>query len=214
MTDTQKCDAVTVDWGRFDGMVESLELGESAGLESDDVNDVVQAAISDGVLVAPEGCDLVAYYLDGGDPGFIFGLRPFADGTFASSANVTSFFVEARDLYSKSDDVAALAREVVDIVAGEYTALLPAYYKAFGAPVDVVTVSYDWMSGLGFTVAMSAPEVVVGPFGSHGVTYGVDEDGESYATIGFVLPEGVFAEIEDGTYGNLTGLRIYLAGED
>ena len=213
MTNNTKCDAVTVDWERFDVTLDALELGESAGLESDDVNDIVQGAISDGVLVAPEGCDLVAYYLRGDDPGFIFGLRPFADGAFASSANVTSFFVEARDLYSESDDVAALAREVVDIVAGEYTALLPAYYKAFGEAVDVATVSYDWMSGLGFVVA-NAPEVVVGPFGSHGVTYGVDEDGERYASVGFVLPEGVYAEIEDGTYGTLTGLRIYLNGEE
>ena len=213
MTNNTKCDAVTVDWERFDVTLDALELGESAGLDSDDVNSIVQAAISDGVLVAPEGCDLVAYYLGGDDPGFIFGLRPFADGTFASTANVTSFFVEVRDLYSGSTAVVADAREIVDIVAGEYTELLPTYHKAFGAPVDVATASYDWMSGLGFAVA-NAPEVVVGPFGSHGVTYGVDEDGESYATIGFVLPEGVYAEIEDGTYGNLTGLRIYLNGEE
>ncbi|MHB1772059.1 MAG: hypothetical protein ACYCST_10000 [Acidimicrobiales bacterium] len=213
MTNIKQSDAVTVDGDRFDAMLQSLELEETSRLEADDVNEIVQAAISGGVLVAPEGCDLVAYYLDGGDPGFIFGLRPFADGTFASSANVTSFFVEVRDLYSESDDGAALAREVVDIVAGEYTALLPAYYKAFGAPVDVATISYDWMSGLGCDVA-NAPEVIVGPFGSHGVRYGNDEDNEPYATVGFVLPEGVFAEIEDGTYGNLTGLRIYLNGEE
>jgi hypothetical protein len=55
------------------------------------------------------------------------------------------------------------------------------------------------------------PDQIVGPFGAHGVTYGTDEDGEPYATVGFVLPgDEVFAEIEDGTYGSLCGFRVYL----
>lgn len=48
-----------------------------------------------------------------------------------------------------------------------------------------------------------------GPFGKHGCTYGVDEDGCKYVTIGYNMPEHIFAEIEDGTYGNLQGWRIY-----
>jgi len=211
MTTNKQCGAVTVAGDRFDSMLQSLEIEETSRLEADDVNDIVQAAISDGVLVAPEGCEMVAYYLDRDDPGFIFGLRP-RDGAAAPS-NVTSHFVESRSVHSGSTDAAAEVGEIVDVVAGEYTALLPTYHKAFGAPVDVATVSYDWMGGLGFAVA-NTPEIIVGPFGSHGVTYGNDEDNEPYATVGFVLPEGVFAEIEDGTYGNLTGLRIYLGGED
>lgn len=41
-----------------------------------------------------------------------------------------------------------------------------------------------------------------------GLTYGEDEEGE-YVVLGFALPEGWFAEIEDGTYGELQGFRIY-----
>lgn len=49
-------------------------------------------------------------------------------------------------------------------------------------------------------------------FGTHGITYGSEfRDGRyPYATVGFVLPEGVYAEIEDGTYGSLNGLRFPL----
>jgi hypothetical protein len=50
------------------------------------------------------------------------------------------------------------------------------------------------------------------PFGQHGYIFGEDEQGDEYVTIGFVLPEGVYAEIEDGTYGQLQGLRIYRDG--
>ena len=53
------------------------------------------------------------------------------------------------------------------------------------------------------------PESVESPFGTHGVNYG-EEDGERFATVGFVLPDGVFAEIEDGTYGQLNGFRVFL----
>lgn len=47
------------------------------------------------------------------------------------------------------------------------------------------------------------------PLGRHGVTLGVDEVDDEFASIGMVLPEGVYAEIEDGTYGQLQAFRIY-----
>ena len=43
----------------------------------------------------------------------------------------------------------------------------------------------------------------------HGLLFEADEDGDEYVTIGFNLPKGVYAEIEDGTYGELQGFRIY-----
>ena len=53
------------------------------------------------------------------------------------------------------------------------------------------------------------PTEVISPFGIHGVMYGTDEDDNTYATVGFILPNGVYAEIEDGTFGELQGFRIY-----
>lgn len=49
-------------------------------------------------------------------------------------------------------------------------------------------------------------------FGVHGVSYvdrDDDEDGIGFATIGFVMPEGIYAEIEHGTYGELQGFRVF-----
>lgn len=57
------------------------------------------------------------------------------------------------------------------------------------------------------------PTEVFSLMGTHGVTYGVDEHGE-YATIGFNLPAGIFAEIEDGTFGQLQGFRVYNLDSD
>lgn len=45
-------------------------------------------------------------------------------------------------------------------------------------------------------------------YGIHGIVYGEDDLGY-YGTVGFILPEEVFAEIEDGTYGTLQGFRFY-----
>lgn len=58
------------------------------------------------------------------------------------------------------------------------------------------------------------PKNITGPFGTHGCTYNTDEDGCRFVTVGFVMPDRVFAEIEDGTYGELQGLRIYTNPED
>lgn len=51
-------------------------------------------------------------------------------------------------------------------------------------------------------------------FGEHGMHYDFDEDGDGFVTIGFNLPDGVFAEIDGGTYGQLQGFRIYLGDKD
>lgn len=52
------------------------------------------------------------------------------------------------------------------------------------------------------------------PLGVHGVTYASDECNEEYATIGMVLGGSkpgvdIYVEIEDGTYGQMQGFRIY-----
>lgn len=46
------------------------------------------------------------------------------------------------------------------------------------------------------------------PIGSHGVMRG-DEGEGGFIIIGMTMPDGVFAEIENGTYGELHGIRIY-----
>lgn len=63
------------------------------------------------------------------------------------------------------------------------------------------------------------PESVESPFGVHGVDY-IDDDGDIYARVGFVLPVGVYGEIDGDTFGTLSALRFPLgvdvagAGED
>lgn len=49
---------------------------------------------------------------------------------------------------------------------------------------------------------------VTSTFGNHSIEYQT-EAGEEYAIVAFMLPDDVFAEIEDGTYGTLNGFRIY-----
>jgi hypothetical protein len=88
--------------------------------------------------------------------------------------------------------------------------LVPAYRAMSGASCDPGTVFCDWLVGLPEAVS-GRPDLLVGPFGAHGVTYGTDEDGEAYATVGFSLPgDEVFAELCDATYGSLCGFRVYL----
>lgn len=59
-------------------------------------------------------------------------------------------------------------------------------------------------------------QILDGPFGSHGTMEGDDiyEGGGHCLTVGFCLPDGVYAETEDGTYGQLQGFRIYLDGSE
>ena len=47
-----------------------------------------------------------------------------------------------------------------------------------------------------------------GPFGDHGVVYGESDEGE-FATVGFTLPDDVYAVIEGDTYAELQGFRIF-----
>jgi len=73
---------------------------------------------------------------------------------------------------------------------------------------------YNWLRDVRMRLTSGdMPNQVTGPFGTHGVTYG-EETGEQYATVGFCLPDGVFAEVEDGTYGQLQGLRVFLDGPE
>lgn len=57
------------------------------------------------------------------------------------------------------------------------------------------------------------PAKFTGAFGEHGVTYSWGEEG-IFASIGMTLPDDVYAEIEDGTYGELNAFRIYLTDVD
>jgi hypothetical protein len=49
------------------------------------------------------------------------------------------------------------------------------------------------------------PTQIMSPYGLHGCTYGVDDDNCKFVTIGFNMVPYVFAEIENGTWGNLQG---------
>lgn len=71
---------------------------------------------------------------------------------------------------------------------------------------------FRWLDSLGF-ILTEHPLRVSGPFGDFDVEYHLDLDtNEEYAEIGFMLPddERIYAVIEDGTYGVLFGIRIYL----
>lgn len=46
------------------------------------------------------------------------------------------------------------------------------------------------------------------------IEYKTDEYDDEFATVSFTLPDDVFAEIEDGTYGTLQGFRIYREDAD
>jgi len=54
------------------------------------------------------------------------------------------------------------------------------------------------------------PDTVRGPLGDHPVYYNIDEMDEEYALVAFPLPDEVYAEIEDSTYGVMEGFRLYL----
>jgi hypothetical protein len=74
-------------------------------------------------------------------------------------------------------------------------------------------VLFAWLHGLQNRFVNDPefrPVQVESPFGVHGCMYAIDEDNEEYVTIGFTFPDEIFAEIEDGTYGELQGIRIYL----
>lgn len=71
----------------------------------------------------------------------------------------------------------------------------------------------DWVRMNWETVESKASEEAFSlPFGTYdrlSVDFGVDECGEEFVEFGFMLPDGCYAVIEDGTYGQLQALRIY-----
>lgn len=76
---------------------------------------------------------------------------------------------------------------------------------------------YDWLVTKVLDFQLSdgiangfRPVAVASPFGDLRCTYDTDEDGRQYVVISFNMPNDVYAEIEDGTYGSLQGWRIYL----
>jgi hypothetical protein len=74
---------------------------------------------------------------------------------------------------------------------------------------------YYWLEDVRSRLdAGERPDRITGPFGTHGVVYG-EEDGEEYAVIGFALPDGIFAEVDEGahTYGELYGFRVFIKSQ-
>lgn len=138
------------------------------------------------------------------DTGEVFRLVPGArlDGLLVSGG-----IVEPGELVADLSGRAGfdLICEMVEAVLSEIERAV-ARYEA--GRVDAGTALFDWASSLEEQCA-SSPEIITSPFGSHNVTYDEDEDGDRYATVGFVLLDSVFVEIEGGTYGNLVGLRVY-----
>lgn len=62
-----------------------------------------------------------------------------------------------------------------------------------------------------FTALRDGKDSVHLSTGIHGIDYYDDDEFGPAATIGFNLPHPLFAEIEDGTYGQLQGFRVFLA---
>lgn len=60
------------------------------------------------------------------------------------------------------------------------------------------------------------PTEIVSSSGVHGLHWDKDQDEFDYVLVGCVLPEGVYADFcdgNDGTYGELGALRVYLTNE-
>jgi len=68
----------------------------------------------------------------------------------------------------------------------------------------------------GELVLYNGEGTVESPFGMCGIMEGNDDydGGGPFITVGFCLPDGVYAEVEDGTYGQMQGFRIYLSDEE
>jgi hypothetical protein len=88
-------------------------------------------------------------------------------------------------------------------------------------PLGETSMENCWLEELKKTVAIVqlnwGIEQVTTKFGTHGVEYVHEEDdpeGIGYAVIGWTIPlVDVYAEIEDGTYGQLQGFRVYRSAE-
>lgn len=71
--------------------------------------------------------------------------------------------------------------------------------------------SYDELSAMAEYVREHKPDRYEWPNGDHsGIHYGEDEDGDTFALVGYNLPEHIYAEIDSDTYGTLQGFRVYL----
>lgn len=71
--------------------------------------------------------------------------------------------------------------------------------------------TYIELSAMAATLRAELPDSYQWPDGStSGIYYAADEDGEDYAVVGYNLPDGIYAEIDSGTYGTLQGFRVYL----
>ncbi|MHB1712222.1 MAG: hypothetical protein ACYCV7_12585 [Acidimicrobiales bacterium] len=89
----------------------------------------------------------------------------------------------------------------------------PARPDGTAAAIDPNQQLYGFLGDVRARLAAGErPMQVSGPFGVHGMGYG-EEDGEAYAVIGFALPDGVYAETDGGTYGELQGFRIFIDAE-
>ena len=81
----------------------------------------------------------------------------------------------------------------------------PALSAGTAAAIDPNQQLYGFLGDVRARLAVGErPMQVSGPFGTHSMGYGED-DGEAYAVVGFALPDGVYAETDGGTYGELQG---------
>ena len=119
------------------------------------------------------------------------------------------------------DDFPALTgvewEEAMDRLGHDVTAHLNEHGYCAACWLDdggLVTVS-EWLSLVkNIFDGGGRPLVFHSPFGTHGVMYVEDElIGDPCAVVGFNLPHGVYAEIEDGTFGELQGFRFFLGGD-
>ena len=186
---------VTVEGLRFDQIV--LDDPPSCLRE---VVDAMRGAVSlDGTPV-----EVLAYVLHDSEYGYdvLVTLRSPTEAT----CQVASLATSLGAIVAEDGLAIGAARGLLAHAEG----LVPAYRAMSGASCDPGTVFCDWLVGLPEAVS-GRPDLLVGPFGAHGVTYGTDEDGDPYAMVGFVLPgDEVFAELCNATYGSLCGFRVYL----
>lgn len=71
--------------------------------------------------------------------------------------------------------------------------------------------TYIELSAMAATLRAERPDSYQWPDGStSGIYYHEEEDGQVCASVGYNLPDGIYAEIDYGTHGTLQGFRVYL----
>lgn len=175
--------------------------------------DRLMVALRDGGAILLDGSptDCVHVYPndDEDDCGAVIGA--WVDGMLVSRGR-TSIRHLARDIMGRSGF--ELMCEIAEGALRRVNDALASYEAARQPAVDPMMTLEKWIGEIYDSLVTTKPASVSGPFGQHGVLYDEDEDGDSFATIGMNLPRHpihVFAEIEDGTYGSLQGLRVYLS---